>query len=267
MTKTLNLSLLLAALALPLASCGRSADEERMEKLSGEIDEINKEFDDQRRQQLDEQGFAEGSPEQAERLAAAMRAAGAGASPEQAMLLEAGASFTQEMATLSRSYYELVNAFVGAGGYDPASLTTAEAIDARRAMVDELDAANSDFLTTMNELKVRHPREIRALAAKGVPRSEINAYLAGFEASTPNFELARQIRRTDTDLCRHGREYLAVLRENFGSWEVMPDGQIQFGESISDATMERFNTAAQGMATASQEQADLQRRQLEASGP
>ncbi|GJM19462.1 MAG: hypothetical protein DHS20C14_16750 [Phycisphaeraceae bacterium] len=251
---------LVCAMSL-LVSCDRSASQSP-DNLADDLDQINEDYAERNRRDLDEKGYIEPDASQANELATELRAAAGDAPPEQAAVLAESAFFAESVAALVQDFADHTNAFINSGGFDPATLGPNADYEARLALLDNLANANTRFTTELDTLLAEHPKRVRSLTSKGVDADVIEGYIEGFESNNAQFDLVREIRRTDADLCRHGRVYLEVLRDTAGHWSLGTLGMIEFDETVPEETADRFIAAAEGIQIAGNEQAELQRSQF-----
>lgn len=144
--------------------------------------------------------------------------------------------------------------FLGAGGFDPATLRTPDAIAARLRLLADLEKATSDF----HAFFAATPRRLRLLLSEeGVPRSMIDREVAGFERGA-RMDLVRESCAQERLLQGAGRAQLEILRAYFGYWQMGPGGVVEFDPAVPAAVVTRFNRQAEQLGRAAERQAQIQ---------
>lgn len=144
-------------------------------------------------------------------------------------------------------YTKFVSTFAEAGGLAPQSLTSLETIDARLRMLQEGRAVNDEIARSVRGGSARLEA---MLIEKGMRAQDARANAA---AAAAKWGTMLEMRDIQTRFLQSATDYLTVLREQWGAWEISgSDGTVMFERQEA---ADRFNDASQRVLKASEEEA------------
>ena len=128
-------------------------------------------------------------------------------------------------------FADAFSAFSTAGGFSAASLTSKEAIAARRDLVKKCLAANDDYAAFVKDQEAAYTAELKKtpLTPNDV---EVDASLTG--AKMPTDKMI-QLRTLQNESLKTGDQMLEYLDSKFGAWSVNADKHIVFKKSADGA--------------------------------
>lgn len=238
----MNIPLLRTALccALLLQSGCNDQDDTTTAALYEESSHLAAEGREQRRLQLEEQGFAEPDTDRLDRMGELAEDAAERTEGVESEMLRKTGEIARKAATEIAAYQALLNDLIDAGGWEAAG-STPENLAARTAMFDhllsELDRLDQVIPALMSELPM--PPDGSAI------------------------EATRLIRETDRRIMKAGRALIDIYTEYFGRWELADDGTVLFGDDVPDEIIDQVNAHFAEIAAAAEDQQRLQREVVE----
>lgn len=238
----MNITPLFATLCCtPLLLCGcKDKDGSGTAAVFEESSRLAAEGREQRRRQLEEQGFVEPDTDRLDRMGElAAEAAERTEGVESDMLRKTG-EITRKVAAEIAAYQALLTELIEAGGWEAAG-STPENLAARTAMFDHL-------LTELDRLD------------KVIPDLMSQMPMPPAESA---IEAARLVRETDRRVMKAGRALMGIYAEHFGRWEITDDGTVLFADDVPDGVIDQVNAHFAEIAAAADEQQRLQREVIE----
>lgn len=206
------------------------------------IDEIVEASDQKQKEMLEQLDSGEGlgmDTEYVGDMADKIDEAAKGLNEADAKLLNEQADALREIQALMKPYEDTLNLFIQDGGLDVSTFASTEAFAPRIEYVNQLVDFNEHIAVEFPPLLSKLGDSPLILAQK--------------------LELIAQIRQTDRDLFPSMIRYMEILRDNWDRVGVQPDGNITFGQSVTDEVVADFNVHAQAIQVISTKQVELQR--------
>ncbi len=239
--------------------------ERRDDALKGVVGGIDAQFEDdltdvrQRMlDQIDEQGYADPDPDLAERYADELESRAGELGESDAAALREQAAWLREFNAQHQPYNDRIDDFSQMGGTDPATLTSAADIESRIELIAELKGMNAEIKRYLRTSPQRHES---AMIQAGVPAARARAFADGFSRGA-NFSTLVKIRELDDRIFDAMTDYLRVLLDHHGTWEIDANGAVWFDESVPDDAVMAFNDHADRIDQHTDAQLKLQRETL-----
>ncbi len=242
------LVLLLSAFSMGLryAASERRANREQMVKSTAEY-----EAETAKARKL----AAAGNSEQAAEAAAAATAKHldemvARSSGTEKIVIEYAAVINTRQSEATKLYLDSVGAFQRTGGFALVGLSGIESVQAR---LDALEASIRVHADLLGLLRSMVDRVRTDLAAKGVPTTEIEAFIRG---ATANDQVGKAIKSNELEHEMLGamKRRFEILRKTVGNWEVDAEGTLQVADGFPDPDLEEYNKMGKRYAELSAEQ-------------
>lgn len=153
----------------------------------------------------------------------------------------------RDWTAMGERYTAFVTKFGEAGGLAPASLDSLEKIDARLRIVQDGRTVNDEITRAVRGGGARLES---MLIEKGMRAKDARDAAAG---AASKWATALEMRDIQTRFLASATDYLTVLREQWGAWEVDPsDGKVMFQQQEA---ADRFNDATQRVLKAGEDEA------------
>jgi hypothetical protein len=197
----------------------------------------------------------QGAAENARKIQDAMGRTAAKLSGDDAKALRAGERLLGAMRARMANYEAAYAAFMKEGAAEPKSLTSAEAIDTRIALLKAFELANEEFREYLKDVGAKYRVELNK---EGYPAAKMDETIQGFQEGG-NFDTLLTIRATDSELCAVLAKYFQLLRTEWGKWKANEGGAVVFQD---DASAETFNGYGKQLQDVADRQATLQEKVL-----
>lgn len=141
--------------------------------------------------------------------------------------------------------------FERAGGLSPRTISTRASIDGRIALLAKLEAAQTALMPKIYSLKGDLEAKLDDAGVSGKSRDE---FWRGFNKGSGGLANVVRIHEIDTEVFKHARVYLTVLKQKMGGWTPMEDGRVLFQD---DEDLSAFNAAVGAMERLNNEQKSI----------
>lgn len=210
------------------------------------------------REQIRTAGIVDHDPEQTRAMVGTLDDAARQLSGPAAGIARACAQVLREIEAERAKLDEALERFLSAGGFDPVTLATPDAISARLMLLSRLEAATDEF----HEFFLASPQRLRELLAEQeVPKAMIEREVAGFVQGA-RMDLVKAVRVQEKRVQAAGRVQLEILRSYYGYWQPSIDrgggASVEFDPSVPASVITRFNRQARELTDAARRQAELQ---------
>ncbi len=137
---------------------------------------------------------------------------------------QAGTAFINVREAKKKVYVDDNTAFAAAAGAGMGSLTTKEALAARRKLVADLLQANQDYMDFVANQETIYRGELEKTPL--IP-NDVNNSIGNFKAKNPFITDAVAARAAQRDALKAYDEMMAMLEQSFGRWKVTA-GKLAF---------------------------------------
>jgi hypothetical protein len=175
-----------------------------------------------------------------------------------AILAEAGAKALESTHLAVTAYAKLVKEFHEKGALDPATLTSLDAVQARRKLAESLLAADKE----LGEAVRRMPQVFRSdLLSRGIPDSEADTAARGYSEGA-KLPIQIEVRAASQDSCETLVAIFALLEGKWTQWQSSESGQIAF---VEEQDAELYNSLVNRLNHSEQKAVQLQQQALRQS--
>lgn len=191
----------------------------------------------------------EGTPMDMDRVDRAADKMAQAAGGKDKAITQLGADFIKYSTRIGRSAQDSIKKFTDAGGIDASTIKDRADCDKRLAAVGDFDQMAREHLTMARGIDV----EIDRLGkVHGVGPRDMEQFKRGVHNSG-RIEKVVRIRELDVELAAAFKDYLTLLRDNWGKWKV-EEGQVMF---TATGVVPRFNEIVGKIQDLSEEQNGL----------